>query len=184
MPSENYRIVEDAHVYFVTFSIVEWLPVFVSEAACQIVTDSLNFCRSNKSLCTSAFVIMPTHLHAIVHDQAYNNERMARAMTDFRKFTGRAIADHCAEHMPACFNETLRQCSPSDRQRRCWQPSRHPVAIENEFFWNQKANYLHDNPRRKGLVHRGREWRFSSAAFYESDGQADCDVEISPLDWT
>ena len=29
---ERYRIRDDAHVYFVTFSIVEWLPVFVTEA--------------------------------------------------------------------------------------------------------------------------------------------------------
>ena len=27
MTSERYRIVDDAHVYFVTYSVVEWLPV-------------------------------------------------------------------------------------------------------------------------------------------------------------
>ena len=31
MTGERYRITDDAHVYFVTYNIVEWLPVFVSE---------------------------------------------------------------------------------------------------------------------------------------------------------
>ena len=41
---ECYRI-HPAAVYFVTDSVVDWLPVFVSDAACRIVTDSLQFSR-------------------------------------------------------------------------------------------------------------------------------------------
>ena len=65
MTTERFRICDDAHVYFVTYTIVQWLPVFVSEEACRIVTNSLNFCQEQKGLCTNAYVIMPTHLHAI-----------------------------------------------------------------------------------------------------------------------
>ena len=36
---ERYRFYTDGAVYFVTFSIVQWLPIFVSEQACKIVTD-------------------------------------------------------------------------------------------------------------------------------------------------
>jgi len=50
MTTERYRITDDAHIYFVTYSVVEWLPVFVSDVACRIVTDSLNFCHQNKHL--------------------------------------------------------------------------------------------------------------------------------------
>jgi hypothetical protein len=51
-------------LYYVTFSVVEWLPVFIDQAACKIITDSLNFCTETKSLGVNAYVIMPTHLHA------------------------------------------------------------------------------------------------------------------------
>jgi len=183
MGTEAYRVVEDAHIYFVTYSIVEWLPVFVSEQACRIVTDSLNFCRKNKGLCTNAFVIMPTHMHAIVFDRAFDNDRLQRSLTEFRKFTGRSLSDFCATHMPKCFADVLRECSTADRERRFWQPSRHPVAIESERFWKQKFDYLHDNLCRKGLVKRARYWRYSSAAYCESDGSEECDVVINALDW-
>ena len=184
MATERYRITDDAHVYFVTYSIVDWLPVFISEAACKIVTDSLKFCHQKKNLRINAFVIMPTHMHAIVFDADFNNEQLQQSLTDFRKFTGRSLSDFCAGHMPKCFHETLRASSTADRERRFWQPSRHPEGLQMEKFWRQKLDYLHENPVRKGLVTRAAYWRYSSAAYYISDGVEPCDVTISAIDWT
>lgn len=42
---ERYRIVAEVGLYYVTFTVVEWLPVFIDEAACKIITDSVNFSR-------------------------------------------------------------------------------------------------------------------------------------------
>src|SRR3954462_2717305 len=85
---ERYRIYPEAAVYFVTYSIVEWLPVFVTEAAFRIVAESLTFCHHNKHLRINAFVIMPTHMHMIVFDGDFANERLISTLADFRKFTG------------------------------------------------------------------------------------------------
>ena len=180
---ERYRIRPDAAVYFVTFSIVDWLPVFVSQLACQIITESLNFCHQRKGLRTNAFVIMPTHIHAIVFHVEYNPSSLEDALTDFRKFTGRSLCDYCQTHGPRCFPETLRSMATADRERRFWQPSRHPEAILGETFWRQKVDYLHENPCRKGLVLKADHWRYSSAAYYLSDGRAECDVKITAIDW-
>ena len=184
MTTERYRITEDAHVYFVTYSVVDWLPVFISEAACRIIADSLTFCHDQKELRTNAFVIMPTHMHAIVFDADYDNERLQKSLADFRKFTGRSLSDHCTHHAPGCFLETLRAASTADRDRRFWQPSRHAEGVYTEKLWRQKLDYLHENPVRKGLVLRASYWRYSSAAYYLSDGSQMCDVKISGIDWT
>ena len=34
---ERYRISDDVGLHFVTMTVVEWLPVFVSEATCRVV---------------------------------------------------------------------------------------------------------------------------------------------------
>src|SRR5262245_46883203 len=47
---ERYRIGDDAALYFVTFSVVDWLPIFVSEEPCRIIADSLRFCHEQKCL--------------------------------------------------------------------------------------------------------------------------------------
>ena len=181
---ERYRIHTDAAVYFVTYSVVEWLPIFVSDATCRIITDSLNFCHQRKNLGINAYVIMPTHLHAIVFDRQWNSKRLEESLTEFRKFTGRSLCDFFESHLPRCFAETFRAASTNDRERRFWQPSRHPEAIETERFWQQKLDYTHENPCRKGLVRRAIDWRYSSAAYYVSEGAAECDVTISSIDWS
>ena len=180
---ERYRIRDDWPVYFVTFSVVEWLPVFVSEATCRIVTNSLTFCHRNKGLRINAWVIMPTHLHAIVAAADGRGQQLARTITDFRKFTGRQLSDYCDRNMPACFGATFREAAGDDRQRQFWQSSRHPVTIETERFWRQKFDYLHENPCRKGLVRRAADWRFSSAAYYLSDGEVASEVPLTWLEW-
>ena len=180
---ERYRFYPDAPVYYVTFSVVDWLPVFVSERACRIVTDSLNYCHQHKSLRTNAFVVMPTHLHLVVFDAQFDAERLRSTLTDFRKFTGRNLCELCGERMPGCFSEVFRTAAGADRERRFWQPTHHPVAIESERFWRQKSDYLHENPTRKGLVIRPEHWRFSSAAFWLSDGRVPSEVVLSALEW-
>ena len=180
---ERYRIYNDCALYYVTFSVVDWLPVFTSEAAFRIVTDSFNYCHKAKSLRINSYVLMPTHLHAIVFDAEWQPARLEQTLTDFRKFTGRRLADHCAAHLPACFSQALKAAAPEDRERRFWQATRHPVALVTESMWKQKLDYLHDNPCRKGLVRRASDWRFSSASYFASDGSVQNDVEISRLMW-
>ncbi len=113
MTSERFRIVDDAHVYFVTYSVVEWLPVFVSETACRIVTDSLNVCHEKKGLRTNAYVIMPTHMHAILFDRSSDNERLERSLADFRKFTGRQLSDFCGA---TCRSASPKRCGHHRRR--------------------------------------------------------------------
>src|SRR5260221_2679421 len=115
---ERYRISPEAAVYFVTYSVVEWLPVFFTEATFNIVTKSLTFCHEQKHLRINAFVIMPTHLHMIVFDANFDNERLIRALTDFRKFTGRQLSDYCGCHFPWCFAEALQEQRPVQRCKR------------------------------------------------------------------
>ncbi|HEX8993421.1 MAG TPA: hypothetical protein VF784_17205 [Anaerolineales bacterium] len=179
---ERYRIVEGVGVYFVTFTVVDWLPVFISEEPCKIVTDSLNFCIANKSLRVSSYVLMPNHLHMILFDAEFDPERLKRTLDDCRKFTGRKLADHCAEHMPACYTETFQQHAGDDRERRFWQPSKHPVGIFTEKFWMQKMDYVHANPCRKGLVRLPEDWRFSSAAFWLRTREEN-DVRLAEAAW-
>ena len=180
---ERYRIHADAAVYYLTYSVVEWLPVFVSQASCQIVTESLSFCHRDKQLRVNAYVIMPTHLHMIVFDADWDSERLRRTLADLRKYTGRHLSDYCARHAPRCFAETLRAQAVADRERRFWQPSRHAEGITNERFWRQKIDYLHDNPRRKGLVLSPQQWRYSSAAWHILGDSQPVDVPLTHIAW-
>ncbi len=180
---EKFQFHSDGSVFFVTFSIVDWLPVFVSEDSCRIVTDSLTFCHRKRGLRVNAFVIMPTHFHAILFHESFRARELEAVVTDFRKFTCRQLCDFCERHMPNCFSDTFHAAAGPDRNRRFWQPSRHPMQIETETFWQTKLDYLHENPCRKGMVNRAGQWRYSSAAHWLSDGAEPCDVPLSGFAW-
>jgi REP element-mobilizing transposase RayT len=180
---ERYRFHSDGTLFSVTFSVVNWLPVFVSAAACTIVTESLNFCHRQKGLRINAYVIMPTHLHAILFHADFQAPALEQGITDFRKFTGRRLADCYVEHMPACFPSVLAERAGGDRERRLWQPTRHPVQIETEGFGQAKIDYLHHNPVRKGLVRAAEHSRFSSASYWASGGTIENDVLLSAVRW-
>ena len=85
--------------------------------------------------------------------------------------------------MPNCFLSVFREAAGDDRDRRFWQPSRHPVQIETENFWRTRFDYLHENPCRKGLVVRATDWRYSSASYWESDGTHEPIVPLTAIDW-
>jgi putative transposase len=180
---ERYRLHAEGSVFFFTFSVVDWLPVFVSESACRIVTESLNFCHQHKGLRINAYVIMPTHIHGIFFHESFAADQLQSALVDFRKFTGRQLSDYCSMHAPPCFSEVLRKNAGDDRERRFWQPTRHPELLDTERFWRQKLDYLHDNPCRKGLVARADYWRFSSVGFWLCEPRIVNDVMLSGIDW-
>ncbi len=180
---ETYRIFQDHAVYFLTFSIIRWLPVFVSEEPCRTVCESLNFCHREKHLRINVFVIMPTHLHLILFDAGFDTIRLQKTLTSLRKFTGQQLSQHCDQRLPPAFGQTLRSGNRSDRERQFWQQSRHPEAIDSQSFWRSKFDYLHDNPRRKGLVTDPTHWRFSSAAYWLNDRPSQSDVILTAIEW-
>ncbi len=180
---EAYQITDGAGLYYLTFTVVEWLPVFIMEESCLILTNSLNYCHQHKQLRINAFVIMPTHIHLILFDADFDNERLKHTLRDLRKYTGRMLADFCQRSMPDAFAKVIGQPKRKDRKRQFWQQSKHPVAIWSVGFWQTKVQYLHDNPRRKGLVTDVTAWRFSSAGYWLGDPPEETDVVLSQVFW-
>ena len=135
-----------------------------------------------KGLRIHAYVIMPTHFHAMVFFHRFDPAGLKATLTDFRKFTARKLISHCRDYMPACFDEVFVANSGDDRTAFL-AANDAPGTIETEAFYHQKLNYLHDNPCRKGLVSRPEHWRFSSASFWLGEGQLANDVILSRIDW-
>lgn len=47
-----------------------------------------------------------------------------------------------------------------------WQESFHPQEILTENIFQQKIDYIHMNPVRRGLVKEPKEWKYSSAEYF------------------
>lgn len=169
MPN-SYRIFTDKnYAYFVTWTVVDWLPLFAQPAYRQIVLDSLSYIRLNKCTQLNAFVVMSSHIHAILWpDDGINLSDVTR---DFKRFTSREISKAAKqrsadEFMRVFENSRLANRAQDISQYQVWQEGSHPEAIFTEKFAKQKIDYIHLNPVRAGMVKTADEWPYSSARAY------------------
>jgi putative transposase len=84
----RYRVHEPRAAHFVTSTVVEWLPVFTNSARCDILIESLQFCRENKGLEIYAWVILDNHIHAILAAPD-----LSRVMADFKRHTAQRVIE-------------------------------------------------------------------------------------------
>jgi putative transposase len=168
--TNSYRVFTDQHyAYFVTWSIVDWLHLLDKEPYRQIVLDSLNFLRTAKNSQLNAFVVMPTHLHAILWPEI--GISLSDVTRDFKRFTSREISREANRQRATEFIEVFKQARNENRAQdvstfQVWQEGSHPEAIFTEKFARQKMDYIHMNPVRAGLVEIATEWPYSSAKAY------------------
>jgi REP element-mobilizing transposase RayT len=165
-----HRVFTDQHyAYIITWTIVDWLPLFDQAVYRKIVLDALSYLRTDKNTQLNAFVIMSTHLHAILWPEI--GISLSDVTRDFKRFTSRKISRE-ADHQGATkFIEAFKKARNANRAQdistyQVWQEGSHPEAIFTEKFVRQKMDYIHMNPVRAGLVEAATEWPFSSARAY------------------
>ena len=181
----SYRVHPDYHyVYFVTCTIVDKLPLFARNSYRLIVLDSLAHIRLHKRTQLNAFVVMSTHLHAVLWPE--EGVDLSDVLRDFKRYTSRAISrealrvgDRDFVHAFAGARRSGRAQSTSKYQ--VWQEGSHPEAIYSNDFARQKMEYIHMNPVRAHLVSRPEEWAYSSARMYLSNEQTYPPTDVLPL---
>jgi putative transposase len=168
--TNSYRVFTDKkYPYFVTWTIVNWLPILAEPGYRQIILDSLNYLRTSKRVELNAFVIMFTHAHAILWPD--DEIHLSDVIRDFKRFTSRKISHLAEQHDSLQILLAFRNARSENRAQdvstyQVWQEGSHSEAIFTEKFAQQKLDYIHLNPIRAGLVHTADQWPFSSARAY------------------
>ena len=160
----RYRFTEDQNTYFVTATIVEWIPIFTSSVYCDLIIDSLKFCDTKEKFTLHAWVIMDNHIHLII-----SGEGLSDGIRDFKSFTAKCILEQLrVDNKTWVLNqfEYYKKRNKTHTNYQVWQEGVHPQAITSEEMFRQKLNYIHFNPVKKGLVDDPVHWIYSSARDY------------------
>jgi putative transposase len=91
MSSENYRIEKQNSVYFLTFTVTDWVDVFTRLNYRKIIVESLDYCRKSKGLKLYAWCLMTNHIHLVCSIE--EPFRMTDILRDYKKFTAKAVLD-------------------------------------------------------------------------------------------
>ena len=157
----RYRFNDPDAAYFVTATIVAWLPVFTTAARCGILVESLEYCRAHKGLKIRAWVILDNHFHAILAAPD-----LSRVLADLKRHTAQRILELLeTERCEWLLNQLryFRAAHKAESEHQVWQEGSHPQAIVSDEMMLQKREYLHNNPVKRGLVASPEHWRYSSA---------------------
>lgn len=164
MGRSRYRVVGEHKSYFVTSSVIHWLPLFASPSLARIVIDSLNFLIQQNRIKIHAWVLMETHLHLVATSADISGE-----MRKFKSFTARSMIDCLEKNGPEFFLKQLRFFKKRHKEGQTyqiWQEGIHPKAILDEAAFVKTMEYLHFNPVKRGYVDLPEEWRYSTARDY------------------
>jgi len=171
----KYKIYDTNNIYYLTSSIVQFIPIFVDSNVFNIMIESLNFYRINKNMRIYAYVIMDNHFHLIAQSDSLSND-----MKNIKRFTAREIINYLELKQKSW---ALNQFSywkkqhKKDSNYQIWQEGFHPQQIISDEMMTQKIIYIHNNPVKRGLVSKAEDWIYSSARNYEGlDGVMDIDV--------
>jgi REP element-mobilizing transposase RayT len=180
--SEKYKIRDQEKLYFVTFSVVQWIDVFTKPEYRDILLESLKYCQNKKGLEVYAWCIMSNHVHFILG--SLGQERLEDIIRDFKKYT----SVHIVKSIEQSPNESRRDwllwmfrklAEKSNKHAKyCfWQNEYHPIELSTYEMMQQKLDYIHNNPVKSGWVTEPQHYLYSSAIDY-SGGKGLIDVKF------
>ena len=168
----KYAIRDQRGCHFVTFTVVNWIDLFIRNEYRQILLDSLNYCQQHKGLIVHAWCIMTSHVHLIV--SAAEEKELSAIIRDFKSFTSKELKKCIHENPRESRKKWLLwmfQRAGQKNQRnldfQLWQQHNHPVELSTNEMIDQRLDYIHNNPVEAGFVDDPVAWEWSSCSDYE-----------------
>jgi hypothetical protein len=130
MSRSRYRFTNPDQAHFLTWTMVEWLPVFTRQETVEILFDSWGYLSEHRGLKLYGYVVLENPLHAVA--QA---ENLPSIWSSFTSYTARQIIGLLEARQAEALLKRMRFASKAhrdDREHQFWQEDSYPQAIENE----------------------------------------------------
>jgi len=141
--SRKYKIRDQEKLHFVTFTIVQWLDVFIRREYSDIFLDSLKYCQKNKGLEVYAFCIMSSHVHLIIGKNG--DSKLEDIIRDIKKYTSvkiiEAIRNNPTESRRDWLLQKFEEAGMNNKHNtryQFWQQHSHPIELSTNELIEQK----------------------------------------------
>ncbi|MEW5993695.1 MAG: transposase [Candidatus Zixiibacteriota bacterium] len=159
---------------FVTFSCYRRLPLLTSEPVIQTLVCELGAVRARHLFRLLGYVIMPEHVHLVIHPRPESKLGLVIA-----EFKSRSAAKIIAGR-ELVLREVCRTVREGQARYAFWQPRCYDHNCRTPATVIEKINYCHHNPVKRGLVAEPGDWRWSSYGWYY--GREDVPITIDEFE--
>ena len=83
--ARKYAIGDQQAIYFVTFTVIEWIDIFIRPSYNEILVEGLKYCQKEKGLRVYAFCIMTSHIHLII--SAKDPNKLSDIIREYKSYT-------------------------------------------------------------------------------------------------
>lgn len=158
--------------YFITFSTVDWVDIFIRPVYKQVVVHTLNHFIEHKGLTVYAWCLMSNHLHLMISPE--DGCTVAEIEKEYKNFTTQKILEAIDtepnlrkawmmdrfEHFGNLFS--------ASKKFHVWQNCSNPVHIDlrKTDILLEHFDHIHQNPIRDRVVDIPSEYLYSSARDY------------------
>ena len=159
MPRGLERRYGFGHLHFITCSCYRRLPLLGSaESRNQFVT-ILGEVRTKFCFALVGYVVMPEHVHLLIGEPP--RATPSDVMRELKQRVARALL---RSDSSAPWNES--PARDRSHPRAFWQTRFYDFNVWTRKKHNEKLNYMHMNPVRRGLVKNPNDWPWSSHRAY------------------
>lgn len=160
-------------IFYITFTCTRWLKLFQLTNSYDLIYNWFKILRKNNHQIIG-FVIMPNHVHIIIHFQ--NNEKeIHKWISNGKRFMAYEIVERLKNSKrDDLLNQLAEEVNESDKMRgkkhQVFKDSFDIKQILTVDFLLQKLKYIHRNPVSKHwkLAENFTDYIHSSARYYEN----------------
>jgi len=181
--SRKHKFHEKEGAYFISFATVFWIDIFTRMEYFDILIEALRYCRKNKEMIIFEYCIMPSHVHLLFRSEKCQPSELIR---DFKGFTAKkllqAIEDNTQESRKEWLLWMFKKAGSQNsniKKYQFWQQNNMPIEIWSLKVFEQKLNYVHQNPVESGFVMEPWEWKYSSARNYCDDYERILEIDVN-----
>lgn len=168
--SRKYKFKDQNAANFISFATVNWIDVFTRPLYRHMLVDAINYCIEEKGLIVYAWCIMTNHVHMII---GTDDEKLQDIMRDLKGYTSRRILKTIEENQHESRREWMLRLmretghkNSNNENYQFWQQHNQPIVLNNAEIFEQKLNYIHDNPVQEGIVQYPEDYLYSSVRDY------------------
>ena len=89
MARSRYKVTEETHPHFLTFTVNEWIPVFTRPDTVSILYDTWKYLQVYRDFHLYGYVVLENHVHIIAQ-----SDNLSRDIKSFKAHTARSIIDY------------------------------------------------------------------------------------------
>jgi putative transposase len=157
-------------LHFITCSCYRRAPLMGTERARHLFLKILDEVRERYDFALIGYVVMPEHIHMLISEP--NVGTPSTVMQVLKQRVSRAL--HRRRRRVRSGQKCLWEEAPVRKYQPFWQRRFYDFNVWSAKKRNEKMNYMHFNPVKRGLVTHPKDWLWSSYGFYSRAGTSLC----------